>query len=203
MDKPSYSATVMGMLTPLFQRFSGSGEQRILLGAIVDVLPKAMQADRCSIFIHDPGHDRAWLQCGTGLAEKELDIPLRGSISGEVMVTGRSVMVPDMRVRPGVHTDIDAMTGYDTRSVLCAPITDSSGRKVRGTIQLINKLDGKAFTRADQEVLEQVTVGLRKAVRTVYVAQFSGSTRLGRRTFSRNGSLLDTLRRRLAALFSR
>ncbi len=197
MNNSTRFADSLDFLPALLQRYSGSNEHRILLSAVVDILPKAMGADRCSIFIHDPSHQRAWLQCGTGLEEKELDIPLRGSITGEVIQSGRSIFVPDMRLRPGIHTDVDTMTGYDTRSVLCVPITDSRGNTVRGTLQLINKLNGERFDDLDRQHLEQVAVSLRKAIRAIYYAQFKGARRFIRERHGRSlfGRIVKYIRR--------
>ena len=38
-----------------------------LLKFYVGIIPKILRAERCSIFIIEPGTDRIWLKCGTGL----------------------------------------------------------------------------------------------------------------------------------------
>ncbi|MBF0371395.1 MAG: GAF domain-containing protein [Magnetococcales bacterium] len=168
-------------------------EYKEILNQAVALLPDILKTERCSIFIHDPKHQRAWLQSGTGLIEKELDIPLQRSITGEVVITGQPLIVNDMRHRDGVHRDVDQMTGYNTRNVLCVPIKNRDGNKVRGTLQVINKLNNKSFNLEDQSLLERAATLLRTATRTAYLSQG------GVRRSSRSGSkaLADKLKKLL------
>lgn len=50
--------------------------------------------------------------------------------------------------------EIDSITGYRTKALLCMPIKDSSG-DVIGVAQVINKLNGECFTEADEKVSKQ------------------------------------------------
>ena len=47
----------------------------------------------------------------------------------------------------------DEKTGFRTRSILCMPIKNAEGR-VMGVSQLINKKDGTAFTKNDENLFE-------------------------------------------------
>lgn len=65
------------------------------------------------------------------------------------------------------NREIDALTGYRTRALLCMPIKDCNGDVV-GVAQVINKLGGEAqFTAQDEKVfagyLQFCGIGLRNA----------------------------------------
>lgn len=49
------------------------------------------------------------------------------------------------------NRDIDMLTGYRTKTLLCMPIKDSSG-DVIGVAQVINKLNSDRFTENDEKV---------------------------------------------------
>ena len=64
------------------------------------------------------------------------------------------------------NQDIDEMTGYRTRSMMCSPIKDSSG-DVIGVSQVINKNNDGYFSKNDETVFEKYLqfcgIGLRNA----------------------------------------
>lgn len=65
------------------------------------------------------------------------------------------------------NREIDALTGYRTRALLCMPIKDCNG-DVIGVAQVINKLGGEAqFTAQDEKIfagyLQFCGIGLRNA----------------------------------------
>lgn len=65
------------------------------------------------------------------------------------------------------NRDIDKLTGYRTRTLLCMPIKDCTG-DVIGVAQVINKLGGESqFTIQDEEIfagyLQFCGIGLRNA----------------------------------------
>ena len=49
------------------------------------------------------------------------------------------------------NCEIDTLTGYRTKALLCMPIKDSSG-DVIGVAQVINKLNGEYFSETDEKV---------------------------------------------------
>lgn len=49
------------------------------------------------------------------------------------------------------NCEIDTLTGYRTKALLCMPIKDSSG-DVIGVAQVINKLNGEHFSETDEKV---------------------------------------------------
>jgi hypothetical protein len=107
-------------------------------------------------------------------------IPMTHGFAGFVARTGQTVNVPDARKDERFDSATDSQTGFRTKSVLCCPILDSSGRVI-GVIQALNKLTGRksseahvsspaslnggreedyaaqAFSDDDQELLEMLT----------------------------------------------
>ena len=47
-----------------------------LLDLFVKIIARTLDAERCSIFIHDPVKEKVWLKSGTGVGEREIEVPL-------------------------------------------------------------------------------------------------------------------------------
>ena len=138
---------------------------------------------RCSLFLvqGDPGTDSHCLisdlfdVCSNSTVEEmnqktEIRIPWDSGIVGHVAKSGTPVNIPDCYADDRFNAEVDNMTGYRTRSMLCHPIKDSAG-EVIGVAQVINKGNGSSetdiFNRNDEAVFEKYLqfcgIGLRNA----------------------------------------
>ena len=89
-----------------------------------------LEAERSSLFINDEKTNELFTMVGEGLSQ-EIRIPNHMGIAGHVFQTGETVNIPhayaDLRFNPGT----DKSTGYFTRSMLCAPVTNKDGKIIR------------------------------------------------------------------------
>ncbi|KAJ8915032.1 hypothetical protein NQ315_016007 [Exocentrus adspersus] len=96
----------------------------------------------------------------------EIRIPWGTGIVGYVAESGEPVNIPDAYQDARFNHDVDALTGYRTKSLLCMPIKDTNG-DVIGVAQVINKVGDQPFTKSDEEVfssyLQFCGIGLRNA----------------------------------------
>ena len=122
-----------------------------LLGRIVDVVADLLDADRGTIYLRDPDADDL-VSIAAHLPEmRELRVPLTQGVAGYVGRTGRVVNVPHSKEDVRHWKKIDETTGYDTDTMLAAPIRGSDGGLL-GVIQLLNKRTG-AFDDEDEQLL--------------------------------------------------
>jgi sigma-B regulation protein RsbU (phosphoserine phosphatase) len=95
----------------------------------------------------------------------EIRLPMGKGIAGTVAATGETVVVHDAWADPRFDSSVDRRSGFRTRSILCVPIRNRTGRIV-GVLQLLNKRDGE-FGPADLEFLalvsEHVAIGMENA----------------------------------------
>jgi len=143
---------------------------RKLIQFFVDIMPKAVEAERCSIFILDPVDEKAWLQCGTGLNEKQLQVPTKNSIVGRVMSTGEFVIEDDLEDQVGAHDIVAVKTGFVTRNAICVPVHGVTTKKVVGAIQMLNKNRGN-FDDADRVILEKLAFHLEMNIENIFLRQ--------------------------------
>ena len=144
---------------------------RELLKFFVDVMPKALDAERCSIFILDPIEQKVWLQCGTALEENDVIVPKSTSLVGQVISTGKPIIDHDLRAKVGEHDVIAVRTGFVAYDAICVPITGAATQKVIGAIQVLNKKKRQEFTNDDLNILERLAAHISKNIEDIYLRQ--------------------------------
>ena len=152
-----------------------------LLKFFVDIVPRIMDAEVCSIFIVEPGTDRIWSQCGTILREKELLAPTEGSIVGDAISSGKWVIAENLE-NSVYHKKLAADTNFITRNLICAPIRSLTKQGVSGAIEALNKKGGKPFSRKEGELLQEIANCLSMAIENIMLNKeiFQISTQLNR-----------------------
>ncbi|KAK2720014.1 dual 3',5'-cyclic-AMP and -GMP phosphodiesterase 11-like [Artemia franciscana] len=134
-------------------------------------------ADRCSLFlVQGEGASRCLVSklfdvCPHSTLQEvekkeEIKISWGSGIVGYVAESGEAVNIPDAYKDSRFNHDIDLMTGYKTRSMICMPIKDANG-DVIGVAQVINKYGDSTFNSHDSQVfssyLQFCGIGLRNA----------------------------------------
>jgi sigma-B regulation protein RsbU (phosphoserine phosphatase) len=122
-----------------------------LLGRILEVAKAQAGAERGTLFLVDEKTQEIWSLIAHGLEQREIRLPLGRGIAGHVAQSGEILNIPDAYSDPRFDRDVDARTGYSTRSLLCLPIRNKRG-KIIAALQLLNK-QGGAFTAEDVDFL--------------------------------------------------
>ncbi|KAA0716123.1 Dual 3',5'-cyclic-AMP and -GMP phosphodiesterase 11A [Triplophysa tibetana] len=125
-----------------------------------------VDADRCSLFlVEGPANKKSLVSkyfdvhAGTAVLPSlrnsdEVQVPWGKGIIGYVAEHGETVNIPDAYQDHRFSDEIDKLTGYKTKSLLCMPIRNSDG-EVIGVAQAINKSpNGALFTEDDEKVLQ-------------------------------------------------
>lgn len=145
---------------------------REFLAFMTELLPLALSAERCSIFISNPDDDNVWIQCGTGIKEKQIMVPTENSLVGEVIATGRRIIDNQLEKRIGIHDLIALKTGYTAYNALCVPIYGHLTHRVAGAIQLLNKLPKQSeFTIEDARLVEKLARHMHINVENIFLNQ--------------------------------
>ncbi|XP_029705203.1 dual 3',5'-cyclic-AMP and -GMP phosphodiesterase 11A isoform X1 [Takifugu rubripes] len=124
-----------------------------------------VDADRCSLFLVEGTGNKKTLvskffdvHAGTtvlpSMNSGEVQVPWGKGIIGYVAEHGETVNIPDAYQDRRFSDEIDKLTGYKTKSLLCMPIQNSDG-EIIGVAQAINKSSsGELFTEDDEKVLQ-------------------------------------------------
>lgn len=81
----------------------------------------------------------------------DMRLPPGKGIAGWVAEHEQPVLVPDARNDPRFYSEIDEISGFETKSILCVPLKTKT--KLIGVLEVINKADGTAFTEEDATLL--------------------------------------------------
>jgi adenylate cyclase len=129
-----------------------------MLSKVVSEAAKMLQADRGTLFLNDERKNELFSRVASGASVGELRMPNNVGIAGAVFTSGQAINIPhayaDLRFNPA----FDRRTGYFTRSILCVPIVNKSGKTI-GVTQILNKRGGP-FTSEDQARLKAFTAQL-------------------------------------------
>lgn len=75
-------------------------------------------------------------------------------IAGQVVDSGKPVIVADCKADPRWAGKVDAKTGFRTESMICVPVT--LGTQTFGSIQIINKTDSTCFDEKELEFAQRL-----------------------------------------------
>ncbi|XP_075861512.1 dual 3',5'-cyclic-AMP and -GMP phosphodiesterase 11A-like [Microcebus murinus] len=125
-----------------------------------------VDADRCSLFLvegaaagkkslvskfFDVHAGTPLLPSSSTENSNEVQVPWGKGIIGYVGEHGETVNIPDAYQDRRFNDEIDKLTGYKTKSLLCMPIRSSDG-EIIGVAQAINKIpEGAPFTEDDEK----------------------------------------------------
>jgi len=107
-----------------------------------------------TLMLLDPGTNELVFSVPTGpKSDKLVDIriPSGEGIAGWVAETGQYTLVSDVKKDPRFYPNVDKLTGFKTKSILCVPLKAKS--KLIGVLEVINKTDGTIFTEEDAILL--------------------------------------------------
>lgn len=124
-----------------------------LLRAILDVARRVISAEAASLFIVNGQSKELEMVVSTrveGVFLKEpIRVPKGKGIAGWVFEHGESLLIPDAYADARFYKDADRQTGFQTRSILCAPL--KYGGELLGVLQVLNPTGKPAFEAEDQE----------------------------------------------------
>jgi GAF domain-containing protein len=119
---------------------------------LVFALGEATGADRSSLFVVDEARGEMRLALAPHEAGRHLltvRMPLGRGVAGLAWERGTPIRVDDAYECPRFNPDVDAVSGYRTRSLLCVPVREAGGR-IAGVVELLNAVDRPGFTPDDE-----------------------------------------------------
>jgi signal transduction histidine kinase/putative methionine-R-sulfoxide reductase with GAF domain len=131
-----------------------------LLQLIVDTTTDVLDADRATLFLRED--DKLVSRVKQGHEFTRIIVDIGRGIAGHVAKTGKPLRVKDAYADPRFDPAWDQKGGYRTRSILAAPVRNTSGAIV-GVLQVLNKRgEPGLFTR--NEDLRQASLELERSL---------------------------------------
>lgn len=151
------------LLADLSQDFVKSMNINDILRRAVTRIRTYMDAEAASVFLVDSQNQNLICRASAGPVDvTSMAININTGIIGRTFTTGTSQMIKDAEKDADFICHVDTLTGFKTRSVLCAPLIGQG--KTIGVIQVLNKLDEKLFQPRDNDILRLLATPIALAV---------------------------------------
>jgi len=122
----------------------------VLLHNIMEAATRIMKSEASSLMLLDEETDELVFEVALG-EKKELLGKIRikngEGIAGQVAKSGVPILVNDVSSDTRFSPKIDELTGFKTRSVICAPL--KADGKIIGVAEVLNRKEGKTFAEED------------------------------------------------------
>ncbi len=164
------SKSYLTLLKQKLSRLAGTWtieDYRAFITFYSSFLPSLMKVERCTVFIMELESKEICSIFGTGLEHQKIKAPLKGSIVGSVINSGKGRLINELQDHTGYHSFIEEQTGFAGRNLICAPIKSITGSSVTGAVQLLNKLDNQLFTEDDLARLDEIAHFLSLSIESI------------------------------------
>lgn len=143
----------LALLAEVVQSFASSLNVDETLSNAIEKFIQYLSAEAASIFLlSDDRRELVCRACAGPVDITGLRLPATAGIVGKTVMTRASQFVRDVRVDPDFAHNVDKDTGFETRSILCAPLMVQDN--CIGALELINKKIGDGlFDRRDENIL--------------------------------------------------
>lgn len=144
---------VFSLMLSLFKDITAFGSQETFLVSMLEEITRILNAQRASIFLINPQTNELEAVAALGADKEVLKFDYRKGIAGSVFTTGVSLNIDTQTDLVRFSEEFDSKTGFETKSILCNPITNRED-KVIGVIEVLNKRNEDRFTVEDEKTMK-------------------------------------------------
>jgi hypothetical protein len=117
---------------------------------------RQMECEKGTLYIYDKKRNELCTVVMQHERISEIRMESDKGLAGHTFTTGETINVKNAYQDPRFNRDVDKISGFKTRSVLCMLVKNRSGERV-GVAQMLNKENNAAFDEADEQLLHKVT----------------------------------------------
>lgn len=143
-----------------------------MLEQVIKMTQQTLNASAASILLFRDNDQELYFEVASGpvgKALRQVRLSTKYGIAGQVARTGQPLIVNDVRRSENFHKMIDDTTGFNTKSLVCAPLVVH--RKILGVIEVLNKRDGSEFEEQDLEAVVSVATTAAMAIENTRLHQ--------------------------------
>lgn len=144
---------IFSLMLSLFKDITAFGSQETFLNSMLEEISRILNAQRASIFLINPQTNELEAVAALGVDKSQLKFDYRRGIAGSVFTTGVPLNIDAQTDKVRFSEEMDQKTGFETRSILCNPISNRED-KVIGVIEVLNKRNQDRFTEEDEKTMK-------------------------------------------------
>ena len=137
------------------QIITASLNLEFVLDTLMDKAKEVVDAEASSLMLLDEETDELYFYTVKGEKSellKTLRLKLGEGISGWVAREGKAVLIEDCSKDPRFFKKADEMSDFVTKTMMCVPL--KVGKKILGTVQVLNKKNNQFFDAKDLQIFE-------------------------------------------------
>lgn len=144
---------MFSLLLSLFKDITQFGNKEKFVESMLEEIVRILNGQRASIFLINTETNELEAVAALGIEKELLKFDYRKGIAGSVFTTGVSLNIDAKADKVRFSEEMDKMTGFDTRSIICSPITNRED-KIIGVIEVLNKRNEDRFTVEDEKTMK-------------------------------------------------
>lgn len=144
---------MFSLLLSLFKDITQFGNKEKFVESMLEEIVRILNGQRASIFLINTETNELEAVAALGIEKELLKFDYRKGIAGSVFTTGVSLNIDAKADKVRFSEEMDQKTGYDTRSIICSPISNRED-KIIGVIEVLNKRNEDRFTVEDEKTMK-------------------------------------------------
>lgn len=144
---------MFSLLLSLFKDITQFGNKEKFVESMLEEIVRILNAQRASIFLINTETNELEAVAALGIEKELLKFDYRKGIAGSVFTTGVSLNIDTRNDKVRFSEEMDKSTGFDTRSIICSPISNRED-KIIGVIEVLNKRNEDRFTVEDEKTMK-------------------------------------------------
>ncbi len=144
---------MFSLLLSLFKDITQFGNKEKFVESMLEEIVRLLNAQRASIFLINTETNELEAVAALGIDKDLLKFDYRKGIAGSVFTTGVSLNIDVKSDKVRFSEEIDKVTGFETKSIICSPITNRED-KIIGVIEILNKRNEDRFTAEDEKTMK-------------------------------------------------
>jgi len=166
------ASTMLDFLHEVGKKVGSVSKLNQLMKQVMRMTQHTLNAEASSILLLDNDERTLRFEIAEGESErilKQLKLNLQSGIAGWVARYKKPLIINDVTRHQRFDRSVDEMTGFTTKSVICAPLLVH--RRLIGVIEVLNKTDGSDFSAQDLGTLTSVASTAAMAIENTQLHQ--------------------------------
>jgi len=148
---------MFSLLLSLFKDITQFGNKEKFVESMLEEIVRILNAQRATVFLINTESNELEAIAALGIDKELLKFDYRKGIAGSVFTTGVSLNIDTQTDKVRFSEEMDRMTGFDTKSIICSPISNRED-KIIGVIEILNKRNEDRFTVEDEKTMKVLTL---------------------------------------------
>lgn len=144
---------MFSLLLSLFKDITQFGNKEKFVESMLEEIVRILNGQRASIFLINTETNELEAVAALGIDKELLKFDYRKGIAGSVFTTGVSLNIDCKTDKVRFSEEMDKVTGFETRSIICSPISNRED-KIIGVIEILNKRNEDRFTVEDEKTMK-------------------------------------------------